>query len=84
MSDIQIYSGTVDEAVAFVIQKATVLPVNVVVEDHLGGGQVGVTAGAVFVSREVHGAILALISDPKLRPASDALTRPRGFADLEG
>ena len=68
MPDLRIYNGTVDEAVVFVVQQAMAGPVSVIVERHLSGGQVGVTSTAVFVSREVHGAILGLMADPRLRP----------------
>lgn len=68
MPDLRIYNGTVDEAVVFVVQQAMAGPVSVIVERHLSGGQVGVTSTAVFVSREVHGAILGLMADPRLLP----------------
>ncbi len=68
MLDLRLYTGTLDEAVAFVVRQAMAGPVSVIVERHLSGGQVGVTSTAVFVSREVHGAILGLMADPRLRP----------------
>lgn len=74
MPDLRIYNGTVDEAVVFVVQQAMAGPVSVIVERHLSGGQVGVTSTAVFVSREVHGAILGLMADPRL---SQAAATPR-------
>ena len=70
MLDLRVYNGTVDEAVVFVAQQAMAGPVSVVVERHLSGGQVGVTLTTVFVSREVHGAILGLMADPRLSPAA--------------
>ena len=68
MLDLQIFTGTLDEAVAFVVQQAMAGPVSVIVERHLRDGQVGVTSTAVFVSCEVHGAILGMMADPRLRP----------------
>lgn len=70
MPDLRLYTGTLDEAVVFVVQQAMAGPVSVVVERRLSGGQVGVTSTAVFVSREVHGAILGLMADPRLNPAA--------------
>ena len=70
MPDLRLYTGTLDEAVVFVVQQAMAGPVSVVVERHLSGGQVGVTLTTVFVSREVHGAILGLMADPRLSPAA--------------
>ena len=74
MLDLRIYNGTVDEAVVFVVQQAMAGPVSVIVERHLSGGQVGVTESAIYVSREVHGAILGLMADPRL---SQAAATPR-------
>ena len=70
MLDLRLYTGTLDEAVAFVVQQAMAGPVSVIVERHLRDGQVGVTSTAVFVSCEVHGAILGLMADPRLSPAA--------------
>ena len=70
MLDLQIFTGTLDEAVAFVVRQAMAGPVSVIVDRHLGGGQVCVAASAVYVSCEVHGAILGLMADPRLRPAA--------------
>ena len=68
MLDLQIFTGTLDEAVAFVVRQAMAGPVSVIADRCLGGGQVCVTASAVYVSREVHGAILGMMADPRLRP----------------
>ena len=65
---VKIYSGTVDEAVAFVVQQAIAVPVSVVAEKHLDGGRVVVAVGVIYVSHEVHGAILGMMADPRLRP----------------
>lgn len=65
---LELHTGTVDDAVAFVIRRAMTGPINVVLEKHLDGGRVGVTVGAIYVSSEVHGAILGLVADSRLRP----------------
>ena len=65
---VKAYSGTVDEAVVFVVQQAIASPVDGVVEKHLDGGRVVVAAGVIYVSRDVHGAILGMMADSRLRP----------------
>ena len=68
MPDLRIYNGTVDEAVVFVVQQAMAGPANVVAEKHLDGGRVVVAVGVIYVSHKVHGAILGMMADPRLRP----------------
>ena len=63
-----IYSGSVNEAVAFVVALARRVPVSVIVEPFFDGGRMAAFDGNAYVSREVFDRLTELSAPLDPRP----------------